>query len=194
MSVTIAEEDIWVMQPATRMTDPSWFLITGLSWPEDHADSEIAEAAFAVAPYVTQTVRPIGQDGEPVPLGCDLALMLDAGSRCAVALGKRVIFLSDITRWLADIGLSWDRIGIDFPTAQAELERQSPGLFVMVSRRAYSILCSAAHNLTINYTSGSAAEIPPEERELLRASFDATLDADWPAYAAKALASAQPAA
>ena len=194
MSVTIAEEDMWVMRPATWMTDPSWFLVTGLPWPEDQADAEMAEAAFAIAPAVTQAVRPVGPDGKSVPLGHDLALMLDAGSHCTAALGKRVIFLSDITRWLADIGLSWDRIGIDFPAAQAELERQSPGLFVMVSRRAYSILCSTAHNLTINYTSGSAAEIPPEERELLRASFDATLDADWPAYVAKALASAQPAA
>jgi hypothetical protein len=61
---------------------------------------------FAIASSVTQALRPVGPDGEPVPLGRDFALMLDAGSRCAAALGKRVLFLSDITRWLADIGLS----------------------------------------------------------------------------------------
>jgi hypothetical protein len=44
--------------------------------------------------------------------------MMDAGSRCAAALGKRVIFLSDITLWLSDIGLSWERVGVDFATAQ----------------------------------------------------------------------------
>src|SRR5437763_12046829 len=115
------------MQPATWMTNPSWFLVTGLPWPEDQADAEVAEAAFAVAPYVTQAVRPVGQDGEPVRLGRDLALMLDAGSRCAAALGQRVLFLSGITLWLADIGLGWERIGVGFSAAQDELEQQGIG-------------------------------------------------------------------
>src|SRR5260370_2457474 len=120
MSVTMAKKDVPVMQPATWTTDPSWFLVTGLPWPEDQADAQVAEAAFIIAPYVTEAVRPVGPDGKPVPLGRDLALMLDAGSRCAAALGKRVLFLSDITFWLADIGLSWERIDIDFSTPQNE--------------------------------------------------------------------------
>ena len=182
------------MQPAPWMTNPPWFLVTGLPWPDDQADAEMAEAAFAVAPDVTLVVRPAGPNGEPVPLGRDLALMLDAGSRCAAALGKRVIFLSDITRWLADLGLSWERIGVDFPTAENELEQQPLGLLVTVSGRAYTILCSPARNLTLYYTSGGTAEVPPEERELVRASFDTRLDADWPGYITHALASAQPAA
>jgi hypothetical protein len=190
----MAEKDVFVMRPATWMTDPSWFLVTGLPWPEDQAGADVAEAAFAIAPSVAQAVRPVGPDGKPVPLGHDLALMLDAGSRCAAALGKRVIFLSDITRWLAGNGLDWERIGVDFPAAQNELERQSPGLFVMVSSRAYTILCSTARNLTIHYTDDSKAEIPPEERELVRASCEARLDADWPEYLTRALANAQPAA
>lgn len=182
------------MQPATWMTHPSWFLVTGLPWPENQVDAEVAEAAFAIAPAVTQTVRPMGPDGDPVPLGRDLALMLDAGSRCAAALGKKVLFLSDISRWLSEIDLSWERIGVDFPNARDELEHQSPGLFVAVSRRAYAILCSTTGNLTIHYTSGSTVEIPAEERELVRASFEAALHADWPGHITEALASAQPAA
>jgi hypothetical protein len=190
----MSQEDAWAMKPAAWMTDPSWFLVTGLAWPEDQADAEVAEAAFAIAPPVTQVARPIGHDGRPIPLGRDLALMLDKGSRCAAALGKRVIFLSDITRWLADTGLTWENVGVDFPTAQNELERQPLGLLIMVSSRAYSILCSAAPHLTIYYTSGDAAEVLPEERELVRASFDARLRADWPAYVAKAMANSKPAA
>jgi hypothetical protein len=182
------------MRPATWMTDPSWFLVTGLPWPEDQADAEIVEAAFAIAPSVTQAVRPVGPDGKPMPLGHDLALLLNAGSRCAAALGKRVIFLSDVTRWLVENGLDWERIGVDFPTAQEELEQQSPGLFVTVSSRVYTILCSTARDLTIHHTDGSMAQVPPEERELVRASFEARLDADWPGYITKALASAKPAA
>jgi hypothetical protein len=190
----MALKDVPVMQPPTWMTGPPWFLVTGLAWPEDPDDPEIAEAAFAIAPDVTRAVRPTGPDSEPAPLGPDLALLLDTGARCATALGKKVIFLSDITRWLAETGLSWDRIGVDFPTAQNELEQQSPALFIMVSSRAYTILCSTARDLTVHYTDGSKAEVPPGERELLRAGFEARLDADWPGFITKALANAQPAA
>lgn len=194
MSVTMSQEDLRTMQPARWMTDPPWFLVTGLPWPDGQPDAELAEAAFAIAPDVTLAVRPAGPDGNPVPPGHDLALMLDTGSRCAAALGKRMIFVSDITCWLADIGLSWERIGVDFETAQAELEQQSLGLFVMVSPRAYTILCATTRNLTIYSASGGKTAIAPEERELARASFEARLAADWPGYVTKALASAQPAA
>ena len=190
----MAREDVFVMRPATWMTEPSWFLVTGLPWPEGQADAEMAEAPFAIAPSVTQAVRPVGPDRKPVPLGHDLALMLDAGSRCAAALCTKVIFLSDITCWLAGNGLDWERIGVDFAAAQNQLEQQSPGLFVRVSSRAYTVLCSTARGLTIHYTDGGKAEIPPEEREQVRASFEARLDADWPGYLTKALTNARPAA
>jgi hypothetical protein len=190
----MAKKEVLVMQPATWMTDPSWFLVTGLPWPEDQADAEVAEAAFAIAPYVTQAVRPVGPDGEPLPLGRDLALMLDAGSRCAAALGKRVLFLSDITLWLADIGLSWERIGVRFSAAQNELEQQGIGMYLSVSQRAYTILCSTARTLTIYDASGGRAEVPPDDRELVRVNFEAALDADWPGYVTRVLAGVQPAA
>ncbi len=190
----MAGENGPVMQPATWMTNPSWFLVTGLSWPEDQADAEVAEAAFAIAPYVTQAARPAGPDGTPVPLGRDLALMLDAGSRCAAALGKRVLFLSDITVWLAGIGLSWERIGVDFETAENELEQQTIGMYLALSQRAYTILCSAARTLTIQYSSGRTADVPTEDREPVRAKLQAELDDRWPGYVTRALANAQPAA
>jgi hypothetical protein len=190
----MGQKDVPVMQPEAWMTDPSWFLVTGLPWPEDQAVAGMAEAAFAIAPDVTRVVRPVGADGKPVPLGRDLALMLEAGSQCAAALGKRVLFLSDITLWLSGISLSWERIGVNFPAAQDELEQQKRGLLITVSRRAHMILCSAAHSLTIYCTDGNVAEVEPEERELVRTSFEARLNADWPSYITRALASVQPAA
>jgi len=156
----------------------------------DADGAEMAEAALAIAPAVTQTVRPAGTDGQPIPLGPDLALMLDAGSRCAAALGKRVLFVSDITRWLADTSRTWEEIGADFATAQNELEEQSPALLVTVSRTAYGILCSTIGNLTINLDSYGKAEIMTDECEMLRTAFEAQLDADWPIYIRKELASA----
>jgi len=184
------------MQAAAWMTRPRWFLVTGLPWPEDAGDAEMAEAALAIAPDVTSAVRPVGSDGRPVPLGSDLTLMLDAGSQCAVTLGKRVVFVSDVTRWLADTGRTWERIGVDFPTAQNELERQSPALLVAVSRLAHTILCSTFRSLAVHYTSGSVAEIMTDERERekVRRALETRLDADWPAYITKMLASALPTA
>ena len=182
------------MQPAAWMTCPPWFLVTGLPWPEDDDGAEMAEAALAIAPDVTRAVRPVGPDGEPIPLGRDLALMLDAGSQCASALAKRVLFVSDITGWLADTGRTWEHIGVDFATAQNELERQSPALILAVSRRAYTILCSASRDLIVHYTSGGVAALATDEREKVRAALDARLDADWPAYITTVLASTLPAA
>jgi hypothetical protein len=49
-----------------------------------------------------------------------------------------------------------------------ELERQTIGTYLALSQRAYAILCSASHTLTIHYTSGLIAEVPPEDRELVR--------------------------
>jgi hypothetical protein len=176
------------------MTHPPWFLISGLPWPEDAGDAEMAEAARAIAPDVTRTVRPAGSDGQPVPLGRDLALMLDAGSQSASALGKRVLFVSDITRWLADTGRNWERIGVDFATAQSELERQSPALIVTVSRTAYTILCAVVRNSSAHYAHGSVSEIRTDAREKLRTALESRLDADWSVYITKVLASALPAA
>lgn len=192
MSATMGCE-VGEMQPAAWMTQPSWFLVAGLPWPEGH-DADMAEAAIAIAPDITKAARHVGPDGMPVPLGHDLALMLDAGSQCAAAIGKRVVFLSDITRWLADNGLNWERAGVDFPTAQDELEHQALGLFVTVSRTAYTILCSNTASLTIYNTSGTTTEISPGERDQLRASLEAVLNADWPPYVTKALAAANHAA
>ena len=62
----MAGKEVALMQPPTWMTGPSWYLVTSLPWPEDQPDAELAEAALAIAPYVTEVVRPAGPDGEPI--------------------------------------------------------------------------------------------------------------------------------
>jgi hypothetical protein len=91
--------------------------------------------------------------------------MLHVGSQCALTVGKRVLFVSDITCWLADSGRIWEHIGVDLATAQNELERQSPALLITVSRTAYTILCSTARNLAVHYTSGGVPQLATGERE-----------------------------
>ena len=48
--------------------------------------------------------------------------------------------------------------------------------------------------LTIYGASGGHAEVLAEDRELVRAKFEAALDADWPGYVTRELAGVQPAA
>jgi len=54
-------------------------------------------------------------------------------------------------------------------------------------------LCSVTRNLTIHDTSGRNAEIPPEDRERVRAKLEEALDARWAGYMTKALTNARPA-
>ena len=176
------------------ITHPSWFLIAGLSWPEDDAEAEVAEAAFAIAPDVTEAVLPADPDGEPVPLGRDFALMLDAGSRCAAAVGKRVLFVADITRWLDDIGLGWERIGVSFEIALNELRKQGIGVYLAISQRAHAVLCSPTRTLTLFHTSGRVTESGAEDRDLLRQNLEAVLNSGWPGYVVEVLANTPPAA
>jgi len=67
-------------------------------------------------------------------------------------------------------------------------------MYLELSRRAYAMLCSAPDTLTIRYTSGLIAELPPEDRELIRGKLETALNADWPKHVTKALANVQPAA
>ena len=180
-------------QLATWMTNPSWFLVAGLPWPQDQLDADVAEVAFAIAPDVTEAVRPAGPDGEPVPLGRDLALLLDAASRCAAPLGKRVLFVADITRWLGDIGLTWEDIGVRFDTALSEFTHGvGIGLYVELSERAHAILCSPTRTMIEFYPSGRTVESGDEDRDLLRAQLEELLDSDWPGYVTQLLADVQP--
>lgn len=67
-------------------------------------------------------------------------------------------------------------------------------MYLAVSRRAYSVLCSASDTLTIHYTSGLTSEVRPEDRELVRVKLEEALDTGWRGYVTMALADPQPAA
>ena len=179
-------------QLETWINNPSWFLVAGLPWPEDQAAADVAECAFAIAPDVTEVVRPVGADGAPVPLGRDLALLLDAASRCAAALGKRVLFVADISRWLYDLGLSWEDIGVSFETALNELCRQGIGMYLALSEWSHSVLCSPTRTMIMFYPSGRRVESGDEDRDLVRAQFEEVLDSGWPGYVTRVLADVQP--
>jgi hypothetical protein len=163
------------------MTDPQWFLVVGLEWPEDTQD--MAEAAFAIAPDVALAVRPVGPDGEPVSPSASLRNLIDVGREYVDRQGHGVVFVTDLTMWLTSRGFGnypWSGVGIDFDSAIAELNEQV-GLYITISEQAHAILCSAAHQLTMITPSGQR-KIQPEERERMRSAFGDRLRADWPTY------------
>lgn len=174
----------------STLREPSWWLVHGLPWPE--GATGVAEAAFASSPDATLTLRPQGTDGQPVAMSRTLEAMLLVARVVARGTGTRVVFLSDATLWLADHGLSWGKLGIDWAAALAELE-QSCGLCITVSETAHSIICSAARMLTIHSPSGERV-VTDEERGLVKEQLAARLAADWPGYITSVLANARSAA
>jgi hypothetical protein len=174
----------------STLREPSWWLVHGLPWPEDATG--MAEAAFAASPDATLTLRPQGADGQPVPVSRNLQAVLLAARAVAECTGARVVFVSDATLWLSERGRSWEKLGVDWAAALAELE-QSCGLYVSVSETAHAIICSAARALTIHSPSG-ARVVTDQERRLVKGQLAARLAADWPGYITRIMASAQSAA
>ena len=147
----------------STLREPSWWLVHGLPWPE--GATGMAEAAFASAPDATLTLRPQGADGQPVAVSRTLEAVLLVARAFARRTGARVVFLSDATLWLTDHGLSWEKLGIDWAAALAELE-QACGLCITVSETAHSIICSAARMHTIHSPAGERV-VTDNERELV---------------------------
>lgn len=111
------------------LREPSWWLVHGLPWPQDATG--MAESAFASSPDAALALRPQGADGQPIPPSRTLETVLLVAGAVASRTRARVVFLSDATLWLADHGLSWEKLGVDWAAALAELE-QSCGLLVSV--------------------------------------------------------------
>ncbi|HEU5472305.1 MAG TPA: hypothetical protein VFV67_16760 [Actinophytocola sp.] len=67
--------------------------------------------------------------------------------------GQRVVWISDISRWLDSKGTSFLKLGIDWQTALLTIPTlPMPGLTMTISKRAHSFLTdSARHGLTVRY-------------------------------------------
>lgn len=156
---------------------PTW-LVFGLPWPEDAQD--MAEAAYAVAPVTVPRSL--------VPL--ELSRMLDYTENYARQHSLRIVFFSDLTRWLSDLGTSWLDQDVDWQEAQkAAIELPILGLFLTVSHRAYLHLCDTSRTGFTLYNRDGTTETPPaSEREDVRAALVEILAQDWPGYVEEAAA------
>ena len=156
---------------------PSW-LVCGMEWPEE-VDSDITEAAFAVAPAtVPRSVMPP-----------DAARILDYAEDYARERSIRVVFFSDLTRWLSQLGTSWVDERIDWYDALDTI-RETPILkvYLAVNRRTYRHLCDTARRHIVTYLDGTTEVLTAGEREEVRAAMLDLLEREWPGYVAAVVA------
>ncbi len=149
---------------------PAW-LVFGLEWPEDADD--VAEAAYAMAPAtVPRSV-----------MTSDAVTILDFAESYARERSVRVVFFSDLTRWLSDVGTSWAAKDVDWMVAQETIQATSIlAVYLAVSRRAYIHLCDASRRHTLYHLDGSTEVLSAREREEVRSALLGVLEQEWPGY------------
>lgn len=143
-----------------------------MEWPED-VDGDIAEAAFVVAPAtVPRSVMPP-----------DAVTILDYAEAYAEERSVRVVFFSDLTRWLSELGTSWLDKDIDWSVAlDAMRESRIPTVYFAVNRRTYQHLCDTGRRRTRHFLRGRTEVLRASEREEVRETMVDLLDQQWPVY------------
>jgi hypothetical protein len=156
----------------SKLYRPPCWLVTALpSFPPGKA---MAEAAYALAPHVTPREH----------VGPNAATVLQFAKHYAGGMRGRVVFFSDLTRWLTMTNSSWDAEGTDWEAAVDELiNAPVPGLYMTISQRAYYILCdSSVNGMTLYHQDGTSEQIEPEERDAVHDAIEQQLANDWPSY------------
>ncbi|MEC3952576.1 hypothetical protein VMT65_05990 [Nocardia sp. CDC153] len=160
-------------EPPPLLVNPPCWLIFGLPWPDSATD--FAESAIAVAPSsVPRNV--VSQAGADV---------LDLATAIARDNGYRVIFLSDVTKWLdAQQQRTWADLGIDSEDVSLELtETPILQLYMTLSQLGHALICDASRQGLTVHTPNGAWQTGPREREDLRSHLTISLQRDWPPYA-----------
>jgi hypothetical protein len=158
------------------LKNPPYWLVYGLPWPAGEG-AEMAEAAFAFAPLVTP------------PLGPDARGVVQVADRYFKRYAERgrVVFFTDLTRFLTEEGSSWAGQRVDWENAFAQIGEGGAtpvvSRYMTVSRRAHIILCDASiEGVKVYYRQGGEEQISLAERQAVREAFAAQLAEDWPAY------------
>lgn len=156
-----------------RFIHPPFWMLFGLPWPD--ADAEMAEAAMVLAPHCVRE-RDLSENAADI-LGFTRLYAREHPHR-------RMVFLTDVTRWLSRQDSGWPQVGVDFEGGLQELTRAPVlGMYVTVSWRAYMHLTNATLvSHTVHYLDGTSEVLTEEERERVRAALDDKIAVDWPDY------------
>ena len=152
---------------------PPYWLVYGLDWADPGAD--MAEAAYAIAPECTS------QNGLPESVKDMLAVTFLYADEHP---GQRVIWFTDITRWLATRTQSWFSLDIEWEDALVAIPRLPVlGLYLTINQRAYHHLVdTATERHTIHYLDGTSETLTADERQAVHDAFERKLVADWTPY------------
>lgn len=161
------------------ITHPPYWLIQGMAWPQ--GQHPMAEAAYAIAPSLLPRTA----------LTHHASTILDLADHYQRDTGTRVVFFSDLTRWLTHHNRSWDTYHVDWEQGIGELANGPyPGLYLTISQRAHAILCDSSRDgLTLHYPDGTNEKVSDTERDAVHHALAEALDSDWPAYAQSLIAS-----
>jgi hypothetical protein len=153
------------------LVEPSYWFVHGLPWSGGPAGMQ--QAAAAIAPSA------VPRDGLPA----DAARILEVADAFQAQQGGRVVFFSDLTRWLDSQGHDWLSLGTDWERGIASCDAL-PGVLLTISQRAHVIICDASHEgATVRLPDGSTEQITPGEREVVHQVIERQLAADWPPFA-----------
>jgi hypothetical protein len=157
---------------------PPYWLIFGKEWPE--GASEMAWAALAVAPVFSRRVA-ISREA------ADVIDVADAYVAQRRPPGK-VVYFSDLTRWLDDFGQTWGSRSVDWERVIDELD-EGLRLELQVSSFSHMVLCNASRAMTIHIEGPLPPHINPDTFQWdIRQAFAGVLERDWPPYVARFLA------
>jgi hypothetical protein len=157
-----------------RMRCGFW-LVFGLPWPDGHVT--VAEAAYAVAaPAAVAESR----GGGPRMGGCPARAGRGAAAPGVSAFfwasphawtelrhpGDSVVWFSELTRWLDTLGLTCERLGLDWHRALDTLQHgRLPGVLLGVDQRTHAVLCDASRDgLTVVHPDGRHERVTDQER------------------------------
>ncbi|HEX3783931.1 MAG TPA: hypothetical protein VHX38_30075 [Pseudonocardiaceae bacterium] len=154
---------------------PPYWLVHGLPWPTDDPNTTMAEAALALAPRLVAD-HEVSKNAYSI-IGLTELYAKDHPK-------QRVVFLSDVTRWLDSKGSSWPAVGVDIESGLYEFpEAPILNLFMTINRRAYNHIINATRKaFTVHYTDGTSEQLTNDERQKVRQDLEGVLVNDWENY------------
>src|SRR5689334_21849511 len=118
---------------------PQYWLMYALPWPSRDPEVSMAEAAFALAPGCVW-LKDLPKDVDDVFGFTELYAREHPD--------QRLIWFTDVTRWLGAQGRSWSALGVDWEYALATItEMPILGFYMTISHRAYCHLINTAEHL-----------------------------------------------